>query len=150
MKNLYEADTISALTQRIERLTAESQALWGVMDVAQMMAHVVEVIKNGLHEKREPRQLRGYIIAPFWRHKYYNDKPYKLKNVPTHPSYKMVDPKDFETEKAALLQYINRFHKEGREKSKDAVHPVLGRFTPEQWAIGQYKHLDHHLRQFGV
>jgi len=29
-------------------------------------------------------------------------------------------------------------------------HSFFGKLTPEEWAILSYKHLDHHLRQFGV
>ena len=62
----------------------------------------------------------------------------------------MVDQKEFDTEKEILLKWIDTFFQEGNERCLQAEHPMLGTFTPEQWAIGQYKHLDHHLRQFGV
>jgi len=29
------------------------------------------------------------------------------------------------------------------------VHSFLGRLSGEEWGIMMYKHLDHHLRQFG-
>ena len=29
-------------------------------------------------------------------------------------------------------------------------HSFFGRLVPEEWAVLMYKHLDHHLRQFGV
>ena len=56
----------------------------------------------------------------------------------------------------------NKFGKSNRDRKKDKKdrdekdkkewdpHPVFGSFTPEQWGQMQYKHLDHHLRQFNV
>ncbi|MFD1127776.1 DUF1569 domain-containing protein [Paenibacillus provencensis] len=28
-------------------------------------------------------------------------------------------------------------------------HPFFGKLTSEEWSIGLYKHLDHHLKEFG-
>jgi hypothetical protein len=30
------------------------------------------------------------------------------------------------------------------------VHPMFGKMTADQWGRSMWKHLDHHLRQFGV
>jgi len=150
IKNLYDQKIFDQLTLRISKLHQDTKPTWGEMNVAQMMAHVSEVMKNGLNETKLPRKFIGYFVAPFWRHKYFNDKPYKIKNLVTHPNFKMADQKEFEHEKEQLLRWLKIFHEEGMERTKDACHPLLGRFTPEQWGIGQYKHLDHHLRQFGV
>ena len=49
-----------------------------------------------------------------------------------------------------LIELIEKFHYGEREKLKESINPILGKFTPKQWAIGQYKHLDHHLRQLDV
>lgn len=148
--NLYDVKAYSHIKVRVNNLDLNSKPIWGELSVAQMMAHVTEVMKNGLNETKLPRKLLGYLIAPFWRHKYYNNQPYKIKNLPTAKQFKIVDQKDFEKEKEQFLYWLKVFHEEGRELTKNACHPLLGRFTPEQWAIGQYKHMDYHLRQFGV
>lgn len=148
--NLYDPKVFDRLNHRINMLEQNKKPIWGEMNTAQMMAHVTAVMKNGLDVNKLPRKLIGYFIAPFWRHKYFNDKPYKIKNLVTHPNFKMADTKEFEYEKEQLHYWLKVFHEEGMQRSKDACHPLLGRFTPEQWGIGQYKHLDHHLRQFGV
>lgn len=150
IKNLYDTEVYDHLKTRINKLHANTKPNWGQMNVAQMMAHVTEVMKNGLNETKFPRKLIGYFIAPFWRHKYFNDKPYKIKNLVTHPNFKIVDSKEFAKEKEQILYWLKIFHEEGMTRTKDACHPLLGRFTPEQWGIGQCKHIDHHLRQFGV
>ena len=148
--NLYSPDIYNQLLLRIQLLKPNSKPQWGIMNVAQMMAHVSSVMKNGLNETKLPRRMIGYFIAPFWRHKYFNEQPYKIKNLPTDDNFRIASDKDFEIEKEQLLHWIKVFHFEGKQRTKGACHPLLGKFTPNQWAVGQYKHLDHHLRQFGV
>jgi hypothetical protein len=45
---------------------------------------------------------------------------------------------------------IDRFTAAGPTGCTTSPHSFFGRLTPEQWAILTFKHLDHHLRQFGV
>ena len=59
----------------------------------------------------------------------------------------MTDPKDFEKEKQILLEMIMNFKE---ENIVDTPHPFFGKLTKEQWSKGTWKHLDHHLQQFGV
>jgi len=78
----------------------------------------------------------------------YNDKPWR-KGLPTAPQLKVVDDKDFKEEKAILEQLVDAFHQlDNREVWNP--HPLFGKFTKEQYGQMEYKHLDHHLRQFGV
>ena len=148
MDSLFSSAVYRDILQRIDQLKPESQAEWGEMDVAQMMAHCVEVMRNSMGEIQQKRKVVGYLVAPFLKKRYYNEVPFKSRNVPS--TFKVALEKDFESEKANLLKRIEDFHTNGKSACQGAIHPMLGSFTPEQWAIGQYKHLDHHLRQFGV
>jgi hypothetical protein len=53
-------------------------------------------------------------------------------------------------EKEALLELVNKFYASGPAGITKFPHPFFGSFTPDQWGKSMYKHLDHHLRQFGV
>jgi Protein of unknown function (DUF1569) len=44
----------------------------------------------------------------------------------------------------------DRFAKGGAEGCTKHPHNFFGKLTPLEWATGMYKHLDHHLRQFGA
>jgi hypothetical protein len=55
--------------------------------------------------------------------------------------------KDFEKEKAALVDMINRFTESAVAGER---HPVFGKLSKENWSKATWKHLDHHLKQFGV
>ena len=76
----------------------------------------------------------------------YNEKPYK-QSLPTDPTYVIVDSKHFDSEKQNLLELVNKFTPENVVLLK---HPVWGKMTKEQWSKATWKHLDHHLKQFGV
>lgn len=78
----------------------------------------------------------------------YNDKPWR-KNLPTAPQLKVTETKNFETEKTQLVQLVDAFY-DLKDREIWNPHPMFGKFTMEQWGKMEYKHLDHHLRQFGV
>ena len=148
VKDLFTKNCINELKNRIEALNNNTIPKWGKMAVSQMLAHCSKVLKNALGETQQKRKLIGYIIAPFFRHRFYDSEPYKIKGGPS--TFITADEKDFENEKQNLIILIEQFHNGERKNLENSIHPILGKFTPEQWAIGQYKHLDHHLRQFGV
>jgi hypothetical protein len=60
------------------------------------------------------------------------------------------DERDLRPERERLLGLIDRFAAAGPAGCTKHPHSFFGRLTPEEWAILTYKHLDHHLRQFGV
>jgi hypothetical protein len=147
IKNLYDSSVKQEIIDRIHKLTAQTQRQWGKMDVAQMLAHVQEPIHVALGK----RELKGHwllkLIGPLFKSKLYNSQPYK-QGLPTDRSYIMTGTiKEFEKEKQQLLELIHNFHE---SNVIDARHPVFGKFTKDQWGLATWKHLDHHLRQFGV
>lgn len=68
----------------------------------------------------------------------------------TIPTILILDDRDFGKEKEILKQKILIFQSNGPEKMFIPSTSFFGKFTPEQWGKGIYKHLDHHLRQFGA
>jgi len=72
------------------------------------------------------------------------------KNAPTADEFIVTDERDLEREREKLLGLIDRFAAGGPDACTTNPHAFFGPMTPQEWAILQYKHLDHHLRQFGV
>lgn len=72
------------------------------------------------------------------------------KSLPTAPEFRIHDTPDFEREKQILLDKIQKFGTMGAKVIVNKKHPFFGTMTDEEWGILQYKHLDHHLRQFGL
>jgi hypothetical protein len=78
-----------------------------------------------------------------------NDEPMR-RNSPTVKTLVIADERDLRTEQERLCGLIDRFAATGPAGCTTHPHSFFGRMTPEEWAILMYKHLDHHLRQFGV
>lgn len=149
MKNLFDAGVYNEITERINKLTPQSQRQWGKMNVAQMLAHCKEAFKVPLSDKKMPRMFLGLLVGWMVKAKLYNDSPWK-RNLPTAPNFIIKDERDFEKEKRELTSLINQFYNGGPANVGRFPHPMFGSFTSEQWGKSMYKHLDHHLQQFGV
>ncbi|MEO5891937.1 MAG: DUF1569 domain-containing protein [Ferruginibacter sp.] len=149
MKNLFDAATYDEIIQRLDKLTPQSERKWGKMDVAQMLAHSTQAFKVPLSKKKIPRIFLGRLLGWMVKSKLYNESPWK-QNLPTAPDFKIKDQRIFETEKKTLRELIDAFYKAGPGGITKYPHPFFGKFTPGQWGQSMYKHLDHHLQQFGV
>jgi len=147
LKNLFDARVKEEIIGRINNLAPQSQAQWGKMNVAQMLAHVQQPIGVVEGMYKLPRTLFGRIFGPLAKPIIYNDRPFK-RNLPTDKSFVMLgQEKDFEKEKLALIIMIQNFQE---DNLVNEPHPFFGKLTKEQWSTGTWKHLDHHLQQFGV
>ena len=148
--SLYNEATNQQVIERINALTPELQAKWGKMDAAQMLAHCADALEVMAGEKelgKTPfiaRLLKGVI-----RKAVIGDKPFS-KNSPTHPQYVQTEPRDLERERKRLISVINRFVAEEESVAAAREHPAFGILTREERGWSMYKHLDHHLEQFGV
>ena len=145
--NLFDPSVKQAIIDRINKLTPESKAQWGKMNVSQMLAHVQKPIgiAFGTHQPKGSFLLR--MIGPLFKTKLWNETPYK-QSLPTDPTFIMTgSDRDFEKEKQELLKMVNSF---SESSIVGETHPVFGKLTKENWSKATWKHLDHHLKQFGV
>ena len=97
-----------------------------------------------------PRMFLGRIVGGIIKPMVLRDEQPMRKNSPTVKSLVTEDERDLATERARLAGLIERFTAAGPKGCTTHPHSFFGRLTPEEWAILMYKHLDHHLRQFGV
>ena len=88
------------------------------------------------------------MLNSFFKKSLYNDKLWR-KNLPTARFLKTTEQKDFNIEKNQLISLLEELNTHSN-KTEWEPHPAFGYFTAQQWGQMQYKHLDHHLRQFGV
>ena len=147
LKNLFDPFVKQEIIDRINKLSPHSQPQWGKMNVAQMLAHLQMPMGSAQGVHNLPRTLFGRIVGPFAKSIFYGDKPFK-RNLPTDPSFVMTSTdKDFEKERQELITMIYDFKE---ENIVNKTHPFFGKLTNEQWSMGTWKHLDHHLQQFGV
>lgn len=150
MENLFEPSVTENIISRIGKLQAGTVPLWGKMNAAQMMAHCQVPIKVGLGEARIKRSFIGFLFGRMAKKAFLKDNPFR-KNLPTDKTFIMADEKDFELEKQQLIALIRRFADKGSAALLHAgEHPFFGKMTGEEWGLLSWKHLDHHLLQFGV
>ena len=149
MKNLFDKTAYDEIISRINSLGPASQRQWGKMDVSQMLAHCKEAFKVPLSKSKMPRMFMGRMLGWMIKSKMHNESPWK-KNLPTAPNFLIKDQRNFETEKKELSDLITEFYTTGAGNVGKFPHPFFGSFTQEQWGKSMYKHLDHHLVQFGL
>ena len=147
MKSLFDPNAYDEIRNRLDQLDESSNREWGKMTTGQMLAHC----QSPLHiilGKNDYGLKPNWLIKTFFKKSMYNDKPW-LKNLPTVPGMKQTQPKNFNEEKAKLEGLLEELNKQ-RDREEWQPHPTFGKLTKDQWGQMQYKHLDHHLRQFGV
>lgn len=149
MKNLFEQEATDEVLARIDTLQLACQRHWGKMDVAQMMAHCSAALDMASGRMDLPRIFIGRVLAPFIKPIYTNEKPFS-KNNPTDKKLLVSDQRDFLREQEQLKLKVRQFHEGGESQCTRHPHPFFGALTPQEWSRGMYKHLDHHLRQFGA
>jgi hypothetical protein len=121
------------------------------MTAAQMLAHCAASMQWAVGEVTPekaplPMRLMGRLVKPIVLR---NEEPFR-KNTPTARSLMVADERDFGKERDRLSALIDRFAAGGAAGCTRNPHSFFGKMRPEEWAILTYKHLDHHLRQFGV
>jgi hypothetical protein len=150
MKNLFEPVAVKEVKERLALLRPDSSGQWGKMNVAQAVAHCsagMECATGDLLPPREPvGRMLGWIVKPLALG---NDTPLR-RNSPTARILVVADERDLGMERDRLCGLIDRFTAGGRAGCTTHPHAFFGRLKPEEWAELMYKHLDHHLRQFGV
>jgi hypothetical protein len=150
MKNLYEPGLAKQIEQRLAQLKPDTPHQWGRMNAAQAVAHCAGAMEWAVDDCHRPRTTSGRILG--WAIKpmvLRDDKPLR-PGAPTDKTLVMTDEHDLDVERRRLCALINRFVASGPAGCTSHPHAFFGRLTPEEWAILMYKHLDHHLRQFGV
>ena len=153
MKDLFDLTLAEDAKQRIMQLKAESNRLWGSMTPAETLAHCtsgMQMATGIINPKRSPfpANVIGLLIKPLV---FGGENPMR-RNSPSSPELLSARPTecDFERERAQLIASIDSFVTKGAACSPQHPHPFFGPLMPQQWAILMYKHVDHHLRQFGV
>lgn len=149
MKSIFNETDYRELVKRIEAVQPGNPRQWGKMDVAQMLAHCCLTMRVAIGETKIKRRFIGRILGPLFKKSFLSETPFKPDN-PTAPEFVMTDKQEFEKEKTQLLALVKKFHEGGEAGATKHPHGFFGKMTPKQWGETQWKHLDHHLRQFGA
>lgn len=150
MKNVFDLKDSQELIARINALSPETPNLWGKMNVSQMLAHCNVPYEMTYTDKYpKPKGFKKFMIKLFAKNIVVGPKPYK-KNSRTAPEFLITDERNFEEEKEKLVDHVKKTQKLGTEHFHNKESHAFGPLTEKEWNTLFYKHLDHHLQQFGV
>lgn len=148
MKSLFDSADREPLLRRLDALTADSARQWGKMNVAQMVAHCAAALETGTGDRPMKQKLIGKILMPFFRKSILGEKPFS-RNSPTDPTFVITDERELDKERNRLKTLIARFVERGPNAAGTQTHSFFGKMTGQEWGELMYKHIDHHLQQFG-
>ena len=151
--NLLDKAIRDAIINRINQLTSNNQAGWGKMNVHQMLCHCTDQLRVSLGEKGKSEKQASFFARTLLKFLVLNVISIP-KNVPTSPKVDQIDgdgtpPTDFESDRKTLIEYIEKFVN-ASDAEASTPHFKFGAMSKKDWAILANKHLDHHLKQFGV
>lgn len=138
----------------LQQANTNVQPKWGKMDFQQMLEHVADFVQVSTQKQFYPLvsppehmpKLKEFLMS---------DKQFREN---TKAPAKIIGEEPFphryetvEEAKLELLAEVNYFFQlYADEPDLTAVHPVFGELNYEQWVRLHYKHVTHHLRQFGL
>lgn len=150
MESIFDKSTLASYKTRIEQLTPESQPDWGKMSVSEMLAHCSLVFEyNNGQRQAKVNPIMRFLLKRMMKTAIIGKSAYK-QSSPTAPYFKVVNHEKFELEKARLLTNLQKYSDDGPDVAASRKHVWLGELSAEDWSWAMIKHLDHHLKQFGV
>jgi len=152
VKSIAQERCLQELLTRLQRVTPESTRRWGTLTPGEMLCHLGDAAESvlgirippGPASSARPRPVFKWLIL-------YSPVPWP-KGVQTRPG---VDPRREGTKPSSFANDQARAINSLRElavASADGLAPAhfrIGRMSQRDWRRWAYKHVDHHLRQFG-
>ena len=150
MKNIFDKSISEEIIERINALNPDLKPNWGKMNIGQMLAHC-NVTYELAYENNvaKPKGFKKWLLKTIVKKIVVNEKPF-TKNGRTAPEFLMTDEKEFNFEKDRLITFINKTQELGPTHFHNKESHSFGNLTTQEWNNMFYKHLDHHLNQFGV
>jgi len=148
-KNLFDKDCSEALVSRIQKLQPGTAPLWGAMNATEMLLHCNRVNEQLLTAEplRKGTRLKQYIgrwlVLYMWP-----NYPKNARTPKRNITKGQVNEEAFADQLEQFIHLIRRFPL--HDKPVELPHPYFGDLNTAQWGRAGYKHIAHHLRQFGV
>jgi hypothetical protein len=146
MATVKDTTDRAALVARLDRLTPKSSAQWGAMSAHQMVCHISDQMRVAMGDvecERRGKFVLRHIARWLVIHTPVRPPPGKVQ---TAPEMQRTEPKAWAEDMQTCRDLV------ARTATDDArgIHPTFGPLTDREWGILVFKHMDHHLRQFGV
>ena len=149
MQTLFDPAVYAGVLRRVDSIQPGSRRQWGKMSVAQMLEHVARALEMATGKKPRKQAFLGKLIGWIFRKGFVGPDPFP-KDSPTAPDFVVQGEPDFGPTKDRVKALLSEFQARGEKGCDGYIHGFFGAMTGAEWGVTQFKHLDHHLRQFGV
>ncbi len=146
MRTLLDPSEREALLQRFRCLNPESRPEWGSLTAPRMVCHLADALRVALGElpaRDGSNLLSRSLVRWLVVHTGLQPPPGRIATAPemltSQPTSWADDCRTFENLVGRLAG--------GAELAR---HPFFGPLSRREWGLLSWKHIDHHLRQFGV
>jgi hypothetical protein len=150
MATIRDERTREVLIQRINRIRGDEAAVWGKMSVGQMMSHLVQAGEMPFVETMPDRSTFAFrtFVKPLVL--YVMPMPKEVKTSPELDQQERGRPPgNFDDDRELVIGLIEKIGTLPAH-AKCLHHPMFGPMSAKEWAVIAHKHIDHHLKQFGV
>ena len=148
MPSLFDPQACNAILDRISRLTPDRKPIWGRFTAPEMVCHISCDLRHGLGELDAGPPSGRFARFPLnWL--IIHVVPWPRGKGKSPPEFLATRPTTWSADVDRLRDLVQRFAARG----PDAPWPpsrVFGRISGGSWGVVVHKHLEHHLRQFGV
>jgi hypothetical protein len=150
LPDIFSPETTNELFRRIDLIRSETPALWGKMSASQMIKHChVPYLQALGYDQKKPSLMARFLLKYVFKKSMINEVPYK-PNLPTAPAFIVKGEPMLDTEREKLKQLIRETEQKGKAWFEGRKQLAMGPLKAVEWNNLLYKHIDHHLRQFGV
>lgn len=148
-KSIYSKGAIEEISTRMNDLQADQLPLWGSMNPTEMLVHCnlanAAILASPKTTQSPSMKQRLYKFIFFHVKK---DFPKGARGAKRFDVKGKVDEKTFEEEKSKFQHLLSKFAH--LDRKLEAQHPIFGALSHNYWGKFVWKHLDHHLKQFGL
>jgi hypothetical protein len=147
MKSIWQEEARRELSARVGALAWDRPAAWGKFTAPKMVCHLADSLKMAMGDLKVARKtlpiryppLKQLIIywAPF------------PKGAPTAPELLAREPREWSRDIGDVQELLERAAS-ARTTDTWPEHPAFGKLSTRAWGVLIYRHMDHHLKQFGA
>lgn len=150
-KSLHNRIYFEEIINRISNLDENSPRKWGQMSAAQMLKHCDLVLQVALQKIILPEINILFsaigVLTKFEMQIFNNGIP---RNMPTFQKLIVNFECDFDEAKKSLLKTLDDYWYVFENHKLAHQHRLFGKMKEKDWGFLEYKHLNHHLKQFNV
>lgn len=148
-KSIFDQNAVDEVIARVGKLNVADKAIWGKMTASEMLAHCNLAHQGILKAPKADKNggFKKWVTKLYFIH-WMKEFPKGARGPGRFDMKDKVDVSLFEEEKSKFVHIIGKYAK--LEHQLAGFHPRFGKLTHKEWGIFVWRHVDHHLRQFGL